>query len=274
MKECQICHRTEDKCRIRTIKSMDLCPKHVMQYYRYGCFLDRTIYDPNDYVLHDDYAEIILRNKDCEEVGRAIIDLEDVELCKKYKWYLRESLHTNYAIARLVGDKKIFLHRLIIDYNGPNPIDHIDHNGLNNRRGNLRICSTSENIFNRRNSPKGVRQVPSGRYAATIMKDYNSIYLGTFDTYEEARQARKKAEKELFGDIGQQATEWQKISVLRMRSGTRRMATLFRAIATIAISTWSKVRTQALSRNWCCMAKSSRGIWMAVPHFMRTLMSI
>lgn len=236
MKECQVCHRSEAECRIRTITGMNLCPRHITQYYRYGCFLDRTIYDPNDYVLYDDCAEIILRNKDCEEVGRAIIDLEDVELCKKYKWYLRESLHTSYAMARLVGDKKIFLHRLITDYNGPNPIDHIDHDGLNNRRSNLRVCSTSENIFNQRNSRKGVRQVPSGRYVATIMKDYKAIYLGTFDTYEEAREARIKAEKNLFGDIGQQATEWRKTSVLKMRNGTKKTDTLFLVIATTAIS--------------------------------------
>ena len=69
---------------------MYLCPKHVTQMYRYNEFIDNTIYDANEIIILDDRAEIVLRNKKCEEVGRAIIDLEDVKKCRGYKWHLRK----------------------------------------------------------------------------------------------------------------------------------------------------------------------------------------
>lgn len=200
--ECQVCHRNSEECRIRKVKGMFLCPKHLTQYYRYGAFLDKTIYDPNDYIIYNDYAEIVLRDKECNEIAHTQIDLQDVELCKKYKIYLRKSLNTSYAIASMETGKKMFLHRLILGYDGEDHVDHIDGNGLNNRKSNLRIVSCSENVFNRHNKLlRGVKLVPSGKYQVAITKNYKTIYCGTFDTFDEAIKARIKAENDLFPGI-------------------------------------------------------------------------
>lgn len=193
---CTICGRTDKECKIRKIKDMTLCPKHITQYYRYGDFLQKTIYDKNDIIIHEDYAEIILRNKQQEITGKAIIDKEDIELCKKYKWHLRTSCGNNYAVAS-VNNTKIHLHRLVLNYNGTDEVDHIDHNGLNNQKKNLRIVSHSDNLRNQKNNRKGIKKVGSGRYQALITKNYQGIYLGTYDTYEEAMAARQRAEIEL-----------------------------------------------------------------------------
>lgn len=194
---CEVCGRSNNECRIRTIKGMNLCPKHVTQLYRNGRFLDKTIYDQNDYVIHKDYAEIILRNKSAEEVGRAIIDLDDVERCKQYKWHARNGKNTLYVVATIDEKTKIHLHRFIIGYDGDDDVDHEDRNGLNNRKENLRVLSHSDNLRNQSPARKGIKRVPSGKYQVVITKNYIGKYLGTFDTYEEALEARLQAERNI-----------------------------------------------------------------------------
>lgn len=192
--ECEICHRKENECRIRKIKNMCLCPRHVTQWYRYGCFNDNTIYQPNEYIIHETYAEIVLKDRNCCIVGYAMIDLDDVEKCKQHKWHLRQSRgHTPYVIASVKGkeNQKVHLHRFVLNYDGPLDIDHINRNGLDNRKSNLRVVTHQENAVN--NGADGVKQVPSGRWQAAYCRDYKTIYIGTFDSKEEAMKARQLA---------------------------------------------------------------------------------
>ena len=86
--------------------------------------------------------------------------------------------------------KKVFLHRVVLNYFGELEIDHINLNGLDNRKSNLRIVTRSENASNNRGS--GVKQVPSGNWQAVIFRNYKSIYIGTFSSKEEALEARKQ----------------------------------------------------------------------------------
>jgi hypothetical protein len=194
--KCSICGREDTECRIKYNNGKYLCPKHLTQWYRNHKFLEHTIYDKNDYIIREDYAEIVLRDKNCDIVAKAVIDLEDVDICKKYKWHLKKSDNNMYAIATINENKKIFLHRLVMDYTGNEDIDHIDRNGLNNRKNNLRICSRSSNIKNQSIKRKGIKKVESGRYQASITHNYKCIYIGTYDTFEEALQARLLKEKE------------------------------------------------------------------------------
>ena len=190
---CDVCGVSDDDKKIRKIKGMCLCPKHITQYYRYGRFLERTIYDKNDYEIHGNISEIIIRNKSCDEIARVIIDTEDLDKCLKYKWSIKKSRNTNYAMTH-IGDSKIFLHRFITEYYGNDDIDHINRDGLDNRKENLRIVSHSDNVRNQSEKRKGIKKVPSGKYQATITMNYKCIYLGTFDTYEDALNARINAE--------------------------------------------------------------------------------
>jgi hypothetical protein len=87
-------------------------------------------------------------------------------------------------------------------------VDHIDHDGLNNRRSNLRFATHAENCRNRRlpaNSTtkvKGVTRDLSGwRYLAKIMLDGKTRYLGTFDSPHEAGTAYDLAAVELHGEF-------------------------------------------------------------------------
>ena len=111
---------------------------------------------------------------------------------------------------RIVGvDRGLFFaHRIIwAMVHGAAPvleIDHIDQNPDNNRVNNLREVSHLTNLMNvsmRRDNVSGcmgVTQKASGRWRANIQADKKWRYLGTFDSFEEAVQARKQA-AEKFG---------------------------------------------------------------------------
>lgn len=197
--ECQVCHRNETECNIRKVKDMYLCPKHLTQYYRHKQFLNSTIYDKNEYVVNDGekYCYIILKDKNGNILDKTIINCEDIDLCKKYKWHIKYGLNTNYAVTSC-GDKKIFLHRLITNCPDNSIVDHKNHNGLDNRRENLVISNHSKNGANRQKETVGIQLTKSGKYSVSIMKDYKHNYVGTYDTLAQAISERQKKYKELF----------------------------------------------------------------------------
>lgn len=164
--------------------------------YKHGR-IDKTIYDRNEIIIYDDYAEIVLRNKEQHIIGKVAIDIEDINKVTKYKWHIKQSRNTNYAVYNKHG-KSVFIHQIIMDYYGDNDIDHIDHDGLNNRKHNLRIVSHSLNLINQHNADNGVKKTPSGKFQAHITINDKTIYLGTFDTFQEAKQKRTEYEATLF----------------------------------------------------------------------------
>lgn len=199
MKHCSFCGIGEDKERIESYHGVYYCKKHYLQYMRHGKCFDRTIYDPNDYEVSGDIAKIFMYDKYGNRTGTAIVDLEDLDRCLQYKWHVKNSHRTDYAITTINEKKKLFLHRLITGYEGNLDIDHINGNGLDNRKCNLRICSHSKNISNQHKRTAGIFKVPSGRYRASICHNYKTIYIGTYDTEGEAIEARKAKELELLG---------------------------------------------------------------------------
>ena len=175
------------------------CAKHYMQQRQYG-EIKRTKYDKNEIILYKNYAEIVLYNNNCNEIGRAIIDLEDVEKIKNYKW----SLKNGYAFNTEVG----LLHRFLNEYPNDMVIDHINLNKLDNRRSNLRICTYSQNNMNTKikssntSGTKGVWwNAKREKWIAEIMIDNKKYYLGEFINKEEAIKTRKEAEIKYFGEF-------------------------------------------------------------------------
>ena len=81
-KKCIVCSRECD----RLTKGM--CTKHYSQYRRHGKILENTKYEPNKIVEYEDHAEIILYNKNYKEVGRTLIDLEDIDKVKNLRWWI------------------------------------------------------------------------------------------------------------------------------------------------------------------------------------------
>ena len=179
------------------------CEKHLYHLKKYGKILDRTMFDENEIIEYDDYAEIILYDKDCKEIARTLIDLEDIEKIKGYKC----CYHQGYVqIYDKETKMKIRLHRFIMDCPEDMVVDHINHNTLDNRKENLRICLHQENMHNlstQKNNSSGVTGVyRNGKnWAATIYVNGKRKYLGTFKTIDEAKQVREQAEIDYYGDF-------------------------------------------------------------------------
>lgn len=172
--------------------------------------MKRTIYTPNEIIKYDTYAEIVLYNKECIEIARAQIDLEDVERVSTLKW----GLDCGYARN---NKNKIRLHRFIMQYNGGKSIDHIDGNKLNNRKSNLRICEHSENLKNikiPKNNRSGIIGViwdkEKQQWRVEIKCNGKKIFGGRFNNKEEAIRKRLSLEKELFGEFAPQKHLFEK----------------------------------------------------------------
>lgn len=148
-----------------------------------------------------------------------LIDDEDYERVSMYKWYLiRYFIETHKLVyfSRCFYDENrkrytMSLHRYImrLSYHDNLVCDHINGNTLDNRKCNLRICSSLENSRNRKlqiNNKTGYKGVyiskASGRYIARIRVNNKGIFLGEHDTPEEAYAAYCEASKKYHGEFG------------------------------------------------------------------------
>ena len=158
----------------------------------------------NKYILYDNYAEIIIISKKYGK-RKAIIDLDDIEKCKKYKWSLKydKTIKNFYIHATFYNIKKITLHRYIMNCPNDKVIDHINHNPLDNRKCNLKICTILENLQNKKNNTSGYVGVSFFKrdktWEANITVNKKKILLGRYKDINKAIQARKEAEKKYFG---------------------------------------------------------------------------
>lgn len=133
----------------------------------------------------------------------ALVDDGDYDLVMQYRWHVRErqlpghSKDGPYALVNVwLGNGKyhtILMHKLITGW----PMtDHVNHDGLDNRRQNLRHATSSQNQLNRlpvsggTSRYKGVSWVTrEQKWRADIRIDSKRIYLGAFASEEEAARA-------------------------------------------------------------------------------------
>lgn len=128
----------------------------------------------------------------------AIVDDGDYEYLNQWKWHVHSGRSTFYAerTEGLLSRKKVYMHAVIMNTPSGMKTDHIDGDGLNNTKANLRICTNAENLYNRganKNSASGFKGVffrkDRQKYKAEITVGGKGVYLGLFDTPEEAAKA-------------------------------------------------------------------------------------
>ncbi|SRR5216684_3164530 len=112
----------------------------------------------------------------------ALVDAEDYERLSAFNWYLHSA---GYAAARSKPYTEIvYMHRMLLP--GCEEVDHINHNGCDNRKGTLRAATRTDNAANirmRAHNTSGFRGVSRdgwGRWKAEISINARTLWLGTF----------------------------------------------------------------------------------------------
>lgn len=143
------------------------------------------------------------------------VDDEDYDYLSKYKWHIKANGSKTYAIgpvslSRITGESS--MHRILMKHllSGKLMVDHIDGDGLNNQKTNLRIATRSQNMANRNSTPNssskylGVSWDNSRvkkKWRAQITFNGERTYIGNYATEEEAALAYNEVAKKYHGNF-------------------------------------------------------------------------
>jgi len=152
------------------------------------------------------YKTILLTQGKC-----TIVDTEDYDWLAQHKWYSHRQRNGDwYAVRNKCENGKkicISMHREILQPPPDMETDHRDGNGLNNQRSNLRVATTAQNQHNRRLQKEGTSHFKgvcwhraANKWCARVTIEYQTIWLGLFQSEIEAAVAYNRAALELFGE--------------------------------------------------------------------------
>ena len=155
----------------------------------------------NNIMIKENHAEIEIISKK-HSIQYILIDLDDINKVNIYNWYLDSKKYTytchNYKIMSL--------HRLIMNFPKEMLVDHINGNTLDNRKINLRYATRKQNAENihklRPDNTSGITGISwrkdINKFRATIHHNQKQIFLGHFNTIEEANEVIIEARKKYF----------------------------------------------------------------------------
>lgn len=142
----------------------------------------------------------------------SLVDICDFDIISKKNWCIQRDYNTFYAVSaepRVNGKQEMIkMHRFILGLHAGDEktVDHINRNGLDNRRCNLRIVTRSINAYNRRihkNNTSGYRGVTvmkrDNHWYAFIQEGNVKKYLGSYKDKESAARAYDMAAITLYG---------------------------------------------------------------------------
>jgi hypothetical protein len=202
---CPVCERDGEQPTI----------KYVLYYYMRkglsnGCLRGAghdkmTLNNPsrkkyNEYDLSGEYGVGVINTKRHRE--QFLFDLEDYDKIKNYTWHDSSRGYVRAIVRHGKREfEQIMLHRLVMGVHNEESaglqVDHINHNMLDNRKRNLRICTPAENGINKEKTYVGFGAgicVQDGKYLVRFRRNGKKIYGGMFDTFEEAMKKRIELE--------------------------------------------------------------------------------
>lgn len=155
----------------------------------------------NEYNLSGEYGIGYIYQKD--KIVEFYFDLEDYEKIRQYRW----SLGTNNYVICHHNNTTRKLHKVILESNKYEVIDHINRNPLDNRKDNLRISSAMKNAQNHnlpnknKSGCSGVHKRTNKKWEATLIYNGKKYCLGMYDNLEDAIMARLLKEVEVCDDL-------------------------------------------------------------------------
>jgi hypothetical protein len=139
----------------------------------------------------------------------ALVDAVDYDrvMALGRRWFASVRRGQVYARRNARPGEETYMHRVVVEATAGSEVDHWDGNGLNNTRGNLRVCSRIENNRNSRKGAgwsaryKGVYRNHRERWVAQIRVNGVARYLGSFTSEDQAAHAYNAAAIEAFGSF-------------------------------------------------------------------------
>lgn len=146
----------------------------------------------------------------------ALVDDDDYEWLSEHRWYAFSGFGHEYA-GRFDGPNHhrhtnrplLLMHRVIAGAGPEMLVDHINHDGLDNRRSNLRICTKSQNCIHRAGKSRSKSGYWGVRFRRRAWDGYirvngKFLCLGQFQTAEDAARAVDAAAREYHGEFAKQ----------------------------------------------------------------------
>ena len=143
----------------------------------------------------------------------AVVDDGEYGYLSQYKWHTFRAGNTYYAARNKYNEQGFRVTSLMHREISPPPdgmeIDHMDGDGLNNSRSNLRFCTKQQNQFNQQNTHRVKTSIFKGviwsrekcKWKAQIGLKRKIIHLGYFDVEEDAARAYNRAAVTMFGEF-------------------------------------------------------------------------
>ena len=141
----------------------------------------------------------------------ALVDEADARFIINKKWYAARSRYTYYAYrgtrTEAGGRATMLMHRLILGLKKGEQADHINGNGLDNRRCNLRKCTRAENMRNWHkvwgsSKYKGVAWYKAyNKWEVRIKTERREVHLGYYENEKEAAKIYNEAVREWYGQF-------------------------------------------------------------------------
>lgn len=142
------------------------------------------------------------------KVRVALVDLPDYEELAQFPWFCSNA---GYPVGKMGGKKTLLMHRVIMRAPEGMVVDHINHDLMDNRRANLRICTHRQNLMNRKadRRRRGKTSIYKGvcydkrerRWMAYIHNQGSFTGLGYYTDEDSAALAYNDAAIHLFGDF-------------------------------------------------------------------------
>lgn len=155
--------------------------------------------------LFDNYGVL------CIENTNVYFDIDDLSIIKSRNWHIDKDGYLVHSYFYFGQIRFVRFHRLIMNVERMQIVDHINRNRADNRKSNLRVCERTENDRNRglyATNTSGITGIhydkKRSKWVASITYNCKRLFIGRFDYKEEAVKARLTKEVELFKDFAPQ----------------------------------------------------------------------